>query len=57
MDRLSLDLPIDDDDPAMDWLPRFAAMHGKDHKVWPDWPKNWKRTVRNFARWLELGLA
>lgn len=57
MDHLALDLPIDDDDPTLDWLPSFAELHGKNHKDWPEWLKDWKGTVQNFARWLELGLT
>src|SRR5690242_15870024 len=56
-DHLSKDLPIDDDDPAMDWLPRYAQLYGADWKLWPPWPEEWAGTVRNFARWLEFGLA
>jgi hypothetical protein len=56
IDHLALDLPIDDDDPTMEWLPAFAELHGRDHKDWPNWPSDWKGTVRNYAKWLESGL-
>lgn len=56
-DHLSKDLPIGDDDPVMDWLPRYARLYGADWKIWPQWPEERAGTVRNFARWLELGLA
>jgi len=55
-DHLVRDLPFDDDDPTMDWLPTFAKMHCLDWKAWPKWPADWEGTVRNFALWLELGL-
>ena len=56
-DDLSKDLPIDPDEPTMDWLPEFAKLHGRNHRDWPEWPQNWQATVRNFSRWLESGLA
>jgi hypothetical protein len=56
-DHLSKDLPIDEDEPAKDWLPRYAELYGADWKQWPKWPEQWDGTVGNFARWLELGLA
>ena len=56
-DHLSNDLPIDDDEPVMDWLPRYAELYGANWKAWPQWPEGWGGTVRNFARWLELGLS
>lgn len=55
-DDLVGDLPIDPDEPAMDWMPEFAKRHGADWKHWPQWPEHWEGTVRNFARWLEAGL-
>jgi len=55
-DDLCDDLPIDPDEPAMDWLPEFAERHGLKAKYWPQWPGEWDGTVRNFARWLEAGL-
>ena len=56
-DDLANDLPIDPDEPTMDWLPEFAELHGRNHRDWPEWPQNWQGTVRNFARWLEMGLV
>ena len=50
------DLPIDPDEPAMDWMPEFAARHGVNAKHWPQWPDAQETTVRNFARWLDAGL-
>ena len=56
-DHLFEDLPIDDDEPTMDWMPRYAKFYGANWKDWPRWPEDWEGTVRNFARWLELGLS
>jgi hypothetical protein len=56
-DHISKDLPIDDDDPTLDWMPRYAQLYEANWKSWPQWPAEWDGTVRNFARWLELGLA
>lgn len=56
-DHLSADLPVDRDEPTRDWMPRYAEFYGADGKRWPPWPRHWKGTVRNFARWLELGLS
>ena len=56
-DHLYDDLLIDDDDPVMDWLPEFAEIHGLEWKGWPDWPADWDSNVRNFVRWLEMGLV
>lgn len=55
-DHLADDLPIDPDEPAMDWMPEFAERHGVNAMHWPQWPDEWEGTVRNFARWLEAGL-
>ena len=55
-DHLVHDLPIDPDEPAMDWMPEFAARHGVNAKHWPQWPDAQETTVRNFARWLDAGL-
>ena len=54
-DHLVNDLPIDDDDPHLDWMPRYAELYGANPKEWPQFPEDWEGTVRNFARWLELG--
>lgn len=55
-DHLIADARIDDDDVTMDWLPAFAKSRNLNWKDWPDWPKDWELTVRNFARWLQLGV-
>jgi hypothetical protein len=54
-DHMWLDLPIDEEEPLMDWWVEFAALHGV-AKDWPGWPDGWECSVRNYARWLELGL-
>ena len=54
-DHLLKDACIDDGDVTMDWLPEFAKAQGLPWKQWPDWPQEWELTVRNFARWLQLG--
>lgn len=54
-DHLLKDACIDDGDVTMDWLPEFAMAEGLPWKPWPDWPQEWELTVRNFARWLQLG--
>jgi hypothetical protein len=54
-DQLIDDVKIDDDDIGLDWLPAFAKAQGLDHRSWPDWPEGWALTVRNFARFLQLG--
>ena len=55
-DHLVDDLPIDPDEPTMDWMPEFAQRHGLNAEHWPQWPDAQENTVRNFARWLEAGL-
>lgn len=55
-DHLVDDLPIDPDEPAMDWMPEFSRRHGLNANHWPQWPDAQEYTVRNFARWLEAGL-
>jgi len=54
-DHLLKDACIDDGDVSMDWLPSFAEPRGLQWKQWADWPEEWDLTVRNFARWLQLG--
>lgn len=54
-DHLLKDASIDDGDVTMDWLPEFAKGQGLKWKQWPDWPQDWELTVRNFARWMQLG--
>jgi hypothetical protein len=54
-DHLFDDGCIDSDDVSMDWLPAFAEPRGLPSKKWPAWPLEWDPTVRNFARWLQLG--
>jgi uncharacterized protein YneF (UPF0154 family) len=56
-DHLLEDACIDDGDVSLDWLPAFAESQGLAWKQWPEWPKGWDLTVRNFARWLQLGRA
>lgn len=54
-DDLVRDLPIDSDDWSMEWPRDFAIRRGFDESAFPDWPKDVPVTVRNFARWLDLG--
>lgn len=54
-DHLLKDACIDDGDVSLDWLPAFAEPRGMRWKEWPDWPQDWELTVRNYARWLQLG--
>ena len=54
-DHLLKDASTDDGDVSMDWLPDFAQSRGLPWTEWPDWPADWTLTVRNFARWLQLG--
>ena len=54
-DHLLDDASIDDGDVTMDWLPSFAKAEGLNWKEWPEWPVEWSLTVRNFARYLQLG--
>lgn len=56
-DRLDRDLPIDDGDWSMDWPRDFAREKGFDEKLYPDWPDGWPITLRNFGRWLDMGVA
>ena len=55
-DHLWNDLPIDESEPMVEWLAEFARGHGKRAEGWPAWPSAEPCTVRNYARWLELGL-
>jgi hypothetical protein len=54
-DLLLDDLCIDDDDIDMDWARDWAERLGIAESDMPDWPKDWPLTVRNFARWCDLG--
>jgi hypothetical protein len=54
-DLLLDDLCIDDGDVTMDWPQVWTDLQGISERDLPDWPKNWPLTVRNFARWLDLG--
>ncbi len=56
-DDLVGDLPIDDEDWSMDWPVDFAKRHGFSDKVYPDWPEGWPATLRNYGKWLDMGLA
>ena len=55
-DDMVKDLPLDAEEWRLDWPGQFARMQGIDEDRIPDWPKTWEPTVRNYARWLELGL-
>lgn len=54
-DHLSDDAMIDDGDWSMDWPKEFAEVQGFNEKAYPDWPKEWPATIRNFGRWLDMG--
>jgi hypothetical protein len=56
-DHLWNELPIDEEEPMHDWWTEFARQHGVDAEDWPDWPAGSPCTIRNYARWLECGLA
>ncbi len=56
-DDLDMNLWIDDGDWSMDWPRDFAERQGFCEKAYPDWPKDWPVTLRNFGRWLDMGLA
>ena len=56
-DHLWNDLPIDEEEPMSDWWVDFARRHGVAADAWPDWPAGSPCNVRNYARWLESGLA
>lgn len=55
-DNLMHDLPIDHGDWRVDWPRDFAKRHRLDLELWPDWPEDWAATLRNYGRWLDLGL-
>ncbi|MEM6856732.1 MAG: hypothetical protein AAF559_02590 [Pseudomonadota bacterium] len=54
-DHLIHDLPIDEDDWSLDWPFLWARQCDFPEKNLPDWPSGWPVTIRNFARWLDLG--
>jgi hypothetical protein len=54
-DLLIADLRIDDDDIDMDWRRAWAERQGIAESDLPNWPQDWPLTVRNFARWCDLG--
>ena len=54
-DDLLLDqLCIDGDDIDVDWRGTWAGQLGLKERDLPDWPEDWRLTVRNFARWCDL---
>ena len=55
-DSLIDDACIDEDDIVMDWPSDFENHLGQGKIEWPHWPEQWPLTVRNYARWLEMGL-
>jgi hypothetical protein len=52
-DDLIKDLMIDEDDIDMDWSRDWAEQRGFHDSNFPDWPKEWPATIRNFGRWLD----
>ncbi|WP_336978991.1 hypothetical protein [Altererythrobacter fulvus] len=56
-DDLVRDLPIDGDDWSMDWPAEFARRRGFDEKDLPAWPEGWPVTLRNYGKWLDMGLS
>lgn len=56
-DLLSDDAMIDDGDWSMHWPREFAESNGFSDKAYPDWPKDWYATIRNFGKWLDMGKA
>lgn len=54
-DLLIDDLCIDDDDIGMDWPQVWVEQQNLKETDLPDWPKDWPLTVRNYARWCDLG--
>lgn len=56
-DDLARDLPMDEEEWSMDWPVVFAERHGFSDKLYPDWPDGWPATIRNYGKWLDMGLA
>lgn len=56
-DLLIEDACIDGDDIDMDWPRDFAAHTELGAADSPDWPEDWRLTVRNYARWPEMGVS
>lgn len=56
-DNLAIDLPILEEDWILDWPRDFAREQGLVESNLPDWPEGWQPTVRNYGRWLSLGLT
>jgi len=54
-DHLLDDLCIDDGDLTLDWPQVWADQQRISGRDLRDWPKDWPLTVRNFARWCDLG--
>lgn len=55
-DDLVKDLPIDHDDWSLDWPRDFAQQCAFDESNLPDRPEGWPTTIRNYGRWLDLGV-
>jgi hypothetical protein len=55
-DDMAKDLPLDPDEWRLDWPRDFARAQGFDEDRIPDWPDDWEPIVRNYARWLDMGL-
>jgi hypothetical protein len=54
-DDLIRDLPICEEDWAMDWPRDFADRAGFIEEDYPDWPNDWPTTIRNYGKWLDMG--
>lgn len=54
-DDLVNDLPIDDEEWSMDWPRDWAERRGFHESNLPDWPEEWRVTIRNYGRWLDMG--
>jgi len=52
-DDLMKELPIDQDDIALDWPVDWARLNGLSEDGFPPWPEGWDCTIRNFGRWLD----